>query len=108
VLPDDEIDALVAALREPSLEEPLRELRRQRLRKAARSAPDGGAFYTPLPGGDPMGTEGGGGGSGGGEGDDGGGVGGAAAGSEDDEREAPGSWSAERGAPSGEGELGTR
>ncbi|KIZ04082.1 hypothetical protein MNEG_3872, partial [Monoraphidium neglectum] len=49
VLPDDEIDHLVAALDEPSLEEPLRELRRQRLRKAARTAGDGGADYTPLP-----------------------------------------------------------
>lgn len=59
VLPEEEISALVAALREPSLEEPLRELRRQRLRKGGRAAADGAGRYAPLP------TAGGGGGGGG-------------------------------------------
>ena len=52
VLPEDAIAALVAALREPSLEEPLRELRRQRLRKSGRAAGDGGGRYAPLAAGD--------------------------------------------------------
>ena len=48
VLPDDAITALVAALKEPGLEEPLRELRRQRLRKLGRAAADSSGRYTPL------------------------------------------------------------
>jgi hypothetical protein len=52
VLPDEAIDNLVAALREPSLEEPLRELRRQRLRKMGRTVSGTGGRYAPLQAGD--------------------------------------------------------
>jgi hypothetical protein len=77
VLPEEAIGALVAALREPSLEDPLRELRRQQLRKTGRSAADGQGRYTPLPpADDPAGAagetgSGGGGGGGGGGGSSG-------------------------------------
>lgn len=55
VMPDEEIDTLVSALKEPSLEQPLRELRRQRLRKGLKGARDGRAKYAALPGHDLVG-----------------------------------------------------
>jgi len=48
VLPEEVIDDLVGELREPSLLEPLKELRRQRLRKTGRSAADAGGRYAPV------------------------------------------------------------
>ncbi|GBF97013.1 hypothetical protein Rsub_09810 [Raphidocelis subcapitata] len=67
VMPEEAIGDLVAALKEPSLEEPLRELRRQQLRKTGRAAADSQGRYAPLPAADePGAAEGGSHGGGGG------------------------------------------
>lgn len=94
----------MTALKEPSLEEPLRELRRQRLRKTGRAAPDASGRYAPLAdeddggGGSGSAAGGGGGADGGGGGTDGGGggAGGGGAGGDRPARSGSGGWAAWR------------